>query len=165
MAADQPLIDLKVQNPVTVLKKWWYGVMSREGLDVHIRVHPVTAIATLLMVGGISFGAGRAFVPKSVQQIIPFLQPTPEPNPWVAAAYSGRLTINGSTYYLVTSTSQAITLELPEKLDLSAYVNKRLLAIGTFNSAIMTLRVTSVSDLQVVTGLQPLHVASASATP
>src|SRR5258706_16425706 len=81
---DPPLFSFSITNPINYLRKWWRRVISREGIDLRLRIHPVTAFVIISMVGGASFGVGRFTVPQPVAQLIPqwILHPNPTPDPW-----------------------------------------------------------------------------------
>ena len=63
---EQPVVDLKVTNPVTYLKKWWKRVMSNEGVDFRFRIRPLTAIAISVVVAALYFGVGRIKMPFDI---------------------------------------------------------------------------------------------------
>lgn len=79
------LINLKVKNPVTYLKIWWKKVMSKEGIDLRFKIHPVTAILITAIIALGSFGIGRAslftYFPI-LNKIISTSTPTPSPSDW-----------------------------------------------------------------------------------
>lgn len=65
---DPPLIDLKVTNPITYLKRWWKRVMANEGVSFSFRIKPLTAIALVLALtaaGGTGFSVAKIFFPNS----------------------------------------------------------------------------------------------------
>lgn len=158
---DPPLVDLKVTNPVTYIKKWWSKIIGNEGIDFRFHVRPLTALALAVVVASIGFGVGRFVLPFS----IPFFQynyetgevdkinPSPTTNPLIETAYTGTLQFSYATslfYLQITSSSQAITLEVPVNLNLETLVGKRILAIGTYNKQTRTLVVSDAKDLEVL---------------
>lgn len=149
-----PLVDLKVTNPILYLKTWWRRIIGNEGIEFRIRVRPLTAIAISLIIVTVSFGLGRFVLPFK----IPFFQykvsptPTPTPDPFRETAFSGTLRFikaNGK-YYLITTSSEAITLEVPENVDLDELIGERILATGKYNQETRTLLVEETSDLEIL---------------
>lgn len=163
-----PLIDLKVTNPITYLKSWWKRIIRNEGIEFRIRVRPLTAIAISLIIVSVSFGIGRFVLPFK----IPFFEyrvpsaPTPTPDPFRETAFSGILQVTSSTgrYYLVTSSSEAITLKVPETVDFSKLVGRRIFATGKYNQTTRTLVVNEAKDLEILPE-QPLLVPTTMPTP
>jgi len=46
MPTTEPLlVDVKVTNPVTYLRRWWEKVIGNEGISLSVKIHPLTAIA------------------------------------------------------------------------------------------------------------------------
>src|SRR3972149_4975294 len=66
---EPPLVDVKVTNPLTYAKSWWKRVIGNEGIDVRVRVTPLTPIAISLIVLTVTLGIGRFVFPFK----IPFL--------------------------------------------------------------------------------------------
>ena len=145
---EPPLVDLKVTNPVTYLKRWWNRIIGNEGVDFRFHIRPLTAILIAVVIASIGFGAGRFVLPFS----IPFFkyESTPIPqsivDPWRETAFSGKLQFTANRYYLVTTSAEAITLEVPNNIDLSTLVGRRILAAGKYNKNTRTLVVSEASD-------------------
>lgn len=137
--------------------------MSKEGVDVSFRIHPITAvaIALILVAGGASAGWIVRAAHESAQRI-PFLNtilpslppqatPTPTPDPWKDAAYTGVLRkVQDGKYYLQMGDGQAITLSVSVAVNLEKYVGKKILAAGRFNKQEEVLYVTDAADLEYV---------------
>lgn len=166
-----PLLDFKITNPITYLKYWWKRVVAGEGIDVHLRVHPVTAVViSLILVGG-GYSLGHFVLPpdspliKYVPQLAP-ATPSPTPDPWKETAFQGTLRYSSVTkrYYLATSAAQAITLEVPASIDLSKLVGKRIFAVGKYNNKTDVLVVADISNLAVLPSL-PIPIPTVSPTP
>lgn len=167
---DPPLVSFSITNPVTYLRKWWKGVMAGEGVDIKLKVHPMTAVMIVLAIGGVSFGIGRISIPEPVVQYIPILatpKPTilPTPNPWKQAAFVGILQKQGERYFLIGTDTQVISLELPTNVLLTKLVGKRILAAGLYDQSANILRVEEASDLEVISGSQPVPTSSPSPSP
>lgn len=134
--------------------------MSKEGIDFSFRIHPVTAVISSAIIATIGFGAGRFVLPDTVK--IPFfefengsvtIKPSPTPiSEWKETAYTGKLqySVSNQKYFLLTTSSEAITLEIDINLDLIKLVGKRIFAVGSFNKQTRTLKVTDVKDLEVL---------------
>lgn len=127
---DPPLVDVKVTNPVTYLKKWWNKVIGNEGMEFRFRVKPLAAIAISLVVVTAAFGLGQVDPAITTKPI-----PTPIPEVWRETACTGTLQFSDTTgkYYLVTTPAEAITLDVPENFDLKDLIGKRVFAVGEYN--------------------------------
>lgn len=156
-----PLVDFKVNNPVTYLKLWWERIIGNEGIDIHIRIRPLTTILALVILGSLFLGIGKFVWPEGYK--IPFFEfrstgfstPTPSPSDvsvWENTAYTGRLQYSekSNRYYLMTTSSEAITLEVPENLSLETLIGKRIFAVGKYNKKDRLLIVNDVKNLEVL---------------
>ncbi len=153
--SEKPLVEVKVTNPVTYLKNWWNKVMGKEGIDLRFRIHPLTAflIAFGLTAGIFSMGRYSVNIPFLKYEVINSPVPTATPAVWKETAYTGTLQFSkvaGKFYLMVTSSSELITLEVPENIDLTSYVGKRILAIGSYNKSQKILEVTDAKSLEVL---------------
>lgn len=151
---EQPLVDVKVTNPIAYLKSWWKRIIGNEGIELKVRVRPLTAIAISLIIVSVSFGIGRFNLPFKIPffEITPKSSPTPTPELFRDTAFSGtlRFTEVGGKYYLITSSSEAITLEVPENVDLNELVGRRIFATGRYNPNTRMLLVAEASDLEIL---------------
>lgn len=154
---EPPLVT--ITNPVTYLRRWWDKVMGKEGIDFRFTVHPITAVLIAAVTATIGFGVGRFVLPDGVK--IPFFEfgvtSTPKPiftpvAEWKETAFSGKLqhSIATQKYFLLTTSAEAITLEVPSNLDLLTLVGKRIMAVGEYNKATKLLLVSDVKDLEVL---------------
>ncbi len=158
MANSQEPPIVEVRNPVTYLRRWWDKVMGKEGIDFSFRIHPVTAVLSSAIIATIGFGAGRFVLPETVK--IPFFEfdnngntPTTTPTiEWKETAYTGKLqySVNSQKYFLLTTSSEAITLEVDANLDLLTLVGKRIFAVGEYSKQLRTLKVKDVKNLEVL---------------
>jgi len=163
--AEPPLVEVKVTNPLTYIKKWWEKVINNEGIDFNLKVRPLTAIAIAIVVASLAFGVGRFVLPPGIK--VPFFQfkyeenaiPTPTSTPaseesvvWKDTAYTGTLRFSEETnkYYLVTTSSEAIKLEVPETINMHVMVGKRIFAAGKYNKTTRVLVVFDVKDTEVL---------------
>jgi hypothetical protein len=168
---DPPLVDVKVTNPVTYFKIWWNKLIGNEGIDFRFHIKPVTALAIAVVIATIGFGVGRFVLPFK----IPFFEYTETPEPkqtptneqWTETAYVGTLQFSSGNnkFFLVTSSSaQAITLEVPNNINLSQLIGKRIFAIGNYNKSLRTLRVTDYKDLEILSKT-PIPLPTITPTP
>ena len=159
-----PLVDLKITNPITYLKAWWKKVIGNEGIKLTLQIKPLTAIALTVVVSGIGFGLGRITLPAPIVHYIPILQPpaaTPTPSPWRETAFTGKLQVSGTRYYLLTTSAEAITLEVPGSINLAKLVGKRIMAAGSYNKGTRTLVVTDAADLEILPS-SPVSIPTAN---
>jgi hypothetical protein len=149
-----PLVDIKVTNPITYLKSWWKRIIGNEGIEFRIRVRPLTAIAISLIIVSVSFGIGRFVLPFDMPffEYTPKELPSPTPDLTRDTAFSGtlRFTEANERYYLITTSSEAIVLEVPENIDLEKLVDRRIFATGKYNENTRTLVVNDASDLEIL---------------
>ena len=175
---DPPLVDLKVNNPVTYLKKWWAKIIGNEGIDFRLHFHPLTAIAMSLAIASVGFGVGRFVFPFSVPFFKYVEDPVGEevllPSETIAAAndvlndtaFVGTLHFSNTTqkYYLVTTSSQAITLKVPTDINLEPLIGKRILAVGQYNKTQRLLEVDDAKDMEILPK-KPSPIPTAIPTP
>ena len=169
---EPPLVDVKVTNPLTYIKNWWNKIIENEGVDFRFHIRPLTAICMTIVVASLGFGVGRFVLPEGVD--IPFFKfedvtsPTPTATPvWKETAYTGTLQFSTSTgkfYLMTTSSSELITLNVPDNIDLTDYVGKRILAIGNYNKSQRILEVTDAKSLEVLPKTQ-VSIPTTSPTP
>ena len=167
---DPPIVDVKVRNPITYIKRWWKKVLENEGVYFSFRVRPLTTIAIALVVTSLTLGVGKFVLPFS----IPFFEYNPKPDepilptpePWKETAFTGTLRYSSATakYYLVTTSSEAITLQVPENIKLESYVGRRIFAAGKYYKATRTLVVTSASDTELLPA-NPSTIPTVSPSP
>jgi len=136
---EEPLISLRITNPITYIKSWWKKVMSKEGVDFRFKIQPLTAIAITIIIATAGFGIGQFSI--SVQK--PFIHytpttsptPMPTPNPLRDTAFTGTLKFSKKTakFYLLTNSSEAITIDVLENVDLEKLIGRRIFATGEYN--------------------------------
>lgn len=158
---DPPWISFSITNPITYIRKWWKAVMDGEGIDVRLKIHPLTAVGVALAIGGFSFGLGRFSMIDVIAAYVPILatpMPTvmPTPNPWRQAALVGLLKEQGGKFYLIGSDTQAILLDTVPEFKLTKFLGRKILASGEFNAMSLVLKVTEASDLELISGSQPV---------
>ncbi|PIZ87779.1 hypothetical protein COX93_00030 [Candidatus Nomurabacteria bacterium CG_4_10_14_0_2_um_filter_30_12] len=153
---EPPLLSVQVTNPVTYLKSWWKKVMGNEGVDFHFKIKPLTAIAMTIIIATIGFGVGKiSFTPqKPFIKYVPTVitAPTPTPNPWRETAFSGTLRFSSTEnrFYLLTTSSEAVNLDVLESVDFKKFIGRRIFATGKYNSDTRTLIVSDAADLELL---------------
>lgn len=119
---DPPLIDLKVTNPVSYLKRWWKRMLANEGISLSLKIKPLTAIMLItsfaLVFGGTGFGVAKVFFPNSS----PILKRE--------VLHQGKLIKSGRSFYLVLSNNETYRLEMPREIDGESMINQPVLLRG-----------------------------------
>jgi hypothetical protein len=162
-----PLLSLQVTNPIVYIKSWWKRVMGKEGVDFRFRIKPLTAIGMTIVIATFGFGVGKiTFTPTK-----PFIQytpapestPMPTPDPWRKTAFSGTLRFSSveNRFYLLTTSSEAINLEVLENVSLKKLVGRRIFATGAYNSDTHILVVNDASDMEIL----PTKIESVPISP
>lgn len=155
------LVNLKITNPLVYIKYWWKKIMANEGIEVKIKARPVTVFGVALIVFSLAFGLGGVVLPtffpwiKVDGVIIPTSIPTQSSVPEILkdTALKGTLTktnTNPTKFYLITTSTEAVTLELPVGFNLLSFVGKRILAVGSYDSKNKVLEVEDIQDLEVL---------------
>ena len=168
---DPPIVDVKVRNPITYIKKWWKKVIENEGIFFSFRIRPLTALAICIVVTSLALGIGKFVLPFS----IPFFQLNPEnevtitptPEEWKETAYTGTLRFSESLgkFYLVTTSSEAITLVVPDNIKLGPFVGRRIFAAGKYSKKARTLVISSAGDTELLPSTQnPIPTSSPTPT-
>ena len=174
ISSDPPIVDLKVRNPVTYIKNWWKKIIGNEGVEIKIKVRPITTllIVALVLTGTYGLGIITAFLAKipMIKDVLPtpfpIQTPTPTMSPWKETAISGTLrysTVTGK-YYLTTSSAEAITLEIPALVDAARLVGKKIFAVGKYNKTTDVLIVADVTGLAILP-TSPLPIPTFTPTP
>lgn len=148
---EPPLVDVKVTNPVTYLRRWWEKVIGNEGMSFSMRIHPLTFIAAVVAVFG--FGRYSINIPFLKYETTGIIIPTATAEAvWKETAFTGKLqySVTNQKYFLLTTSAEAITLEVPDNLDLLTLVGKRIMAVGEYNKATKLLRVSDAKDLEIL---------------
>lgn len=166
--SDPPLVSFSVTNPVTYLKSWWKRIIGNEGVEIKIKVRPLTTllIVVVLFSGTFSLGALTALVHNIpvLREVLPLATDSPVVDLWRDEAYSGILRkIADGKYYLQTTDAKAINLTIPSNVNLEKYVGKRIFASGRYNIVSGFLEVTDATDLEVLP-LQAQTVATIAPT-
>ena len=150
-----PMVDVKVTNPVTYFKLWWEKVMGKEGVYFSFRIHPITAFLIVFGFSAGIFSVGRYSVniPFLKYEAVETAKPTATADVvWKETGFTGKLQFSEKEqrFFLLTTSSEAIVLSVPQNLDLTSLVGKRIFAIGEYNKAQRLLKVTDAKDLEVL---------------
>lgn len=154
------LVSFKITNPIVYIKYWWKKIMSNEGIEVKIKAKPITVFGIALIAFSLAFGLGGIVLPS----FFPWIKydnnqvaaPTATPQPVVLkdTALKGTLAKSGSNpdkFYLITTSTQAVTLEIPDGFNLTTLVGKRILVVGSYNQKEKILKVEDIQNLEVLT--------------
>ena len=148
---DPPLVDVKVSNPITYIKSWWKKVVGNEGVEIRIKIKPLTAILITIIVVTLCLGITKVVLPFN----IPFLEfnseSTPTPITFRQTAFAGilRFLESNNKYFLEINAAEAITLEIPENINLDKFIGRRVFALGEYHDSERLLKVVDVSDLEI----------------
>ena len=166
------LVNLKVTNPLVYIKYWWKRILANEGLDMRVRAKPLTVFGLAIIIFSGVFGLGGIVFPK----FFPWMKfnnntvvssPTPQPELLKDTALKGTLTktnTNPVKFYLITTSTEAVTLEIPVGFNLTSLVGKRILAVGTYDSKNKVLEVEDIQDLEVLS-TTPVPIPTTTPTP
>ena len=153
---ESPLVDIKVTNPITYIKSWWNKIIGNEGIELRVKVRPLTAIAISIIILTVTLGIGKFVLPFRV----PFFVYTSKENSgsttdkstYRDTAFTGTLrrTLLSNRFYLETGSSEAINLDVPENIILKDFVGRRIFATGKYHDETRTLLVTEATDLEIL---------------
>jgi len=167
------LVNLKVTNPLVYIKYWWKRIMANEGIDMRFRMKPLTVFGVALIAFSLAFGLGGVVLPTFFpwMKINDGTQATPTPTSQSEilkdTALKGTLTktnTNPPKFYLITTSTEAVTLEIPVGFNLNSLVGKRILAVGTYDSKNKVLEVEDIQDLEVLS-TTPVPIPTTTPTP
>ncbi len=163
-----PLVSFQLTNPIVYIKAWWKKLIGNEGIKMTLQIKPVTAVILVAIFSGAGFGVGRFTVPEI---LVPYLvsaspTPSPSPDPWLETAFTGKVQFANNKYFLVTTNSQAITLEAPSTINLAKLVGKRIMVVGRYNKTTKYMVISDTTDLEILSATPiPLPTIVPSPTP
>jgi hypothetical protein len=166
------LLNVKVTNPLVYIKYWWKRIMANEGLEAKVKVKPITAIAIAVALFSLAFGLGGVVFPfafpwlKIKSQVVNSTQ-TPTPSEWKETAIKGTLkktTVEPTKFFLLISSDEAVTLQVPQGINLTTLIGRRILATGNYNQKQKLLIVSDVQDLEVLS-TTPIPIPTNSPSP
>ena len=167
------LLNLKVTNPLVYIKYWWKRILANEGLDMRVRAKPLTVFGLAIIIFSGVFGLGGIVFPKFFpwmkfnNNTVVNTSPTPQSEILKDTALKGTLTktnTNTVKFYLITTSTEAVTLEIPVGFNLTSLVGKRILAVGTYDSKNKVLEVEDIQDLEVLS-TTPVPIPTTTPTP
>ncbi len=166
------LLNVKVTNPLVYIKYWWKRILANEGLDMRVRAKPLTVFGLAIILFSGVFGLGGIVFPKFFPWMkfnsgIVAISPAPQPELLKDTALKGTLTktnTNPVRFYLITTSTEAVTLEIPVGFNLTSLVGKRILAVGTYDSKNKVLEVEDIQDLEVLS-TTPVPIPTVTPTP
>jgi len=147
--------------------------MANEGLEAKVKVKPITAIAIAVSLFSLAFGLGGVVFPfafpwlKLNNQVVNNASPTPIPSEWKETAIKGTLkktTTDPVKFFLLISSDEAVTLQVPQGINLTSLIGRRILATGNYNQKQKLLIVSDVQDLEVLS-TTPIPIPTNSPTP
>ncbi|MEK7526094.1 MAG: hypothetical protein AAB546_01290 [Patescibacteria group bacterium] len=165
---------ISTANPLVYIKYWWKRIMAHEGTTIKITAKPVTVFGVALIAFSLAFGLGGVVLPFAFpwikvksNSVVVQQSPTPTPADWRETAIKGTLKKTSTIpvkFFLLTSSDEAVTLQIPENLNLTTLVGRRILATGSYNAKQKLLIVSDVQDLEVLP-TTPVPIPTATATP
>jgi len=167
------LVSFKITNPLVYIKYWWKRIMANEGLEMKFKAKPVTVFGIALIGFTLLFGLGGVVLPtifpwmKFKDETTATASPTPTPEIVKDTALKGTLTKTNTTpvkFYLITTSTEAVTLEVPYGFNLDTLVGKRILAVGSYDSKNKVLEVEDIQDLEVLSAT-PVPIPTSTPTP
>lgn len=159
---EKPLVDLKVTNPITYIKSWWKKIIGNDGIELRIKVKPLTTIAIAIIVVTVTLGIGSFRFPMALPFFEYSVDATPTPSTLQVdnnqnysvrdTAFSGVLQYDWvkGKFFLMTVNSEAISLSVPENLDLQSFIGRRIFAVGSYRENDRLLMVESTSDMELL---------------
>ncbi len=145
-SVEPPLVNLQVTNPLTYLKHWWQKIIGDEGVYLTLKIKPLVAIGTVLVIVGGSYGIAQLAAWQALKQ-------TPIVGQYLVesgrqAALTGRLHYHPSnnTYYLLSFDLEAVRLSnIKNPNPITPLVNHSVLVVGEWFESTRELKVESVS--------------------
>lgn len=165
------LVNIKITNPLVYIKYWWKRIMANEGIEVKFKAKPITVFGVAFIWSAMAFGLGGVVLPTFFPwvKVDTVVTATPTATPQIVkdTALRGTLTKTNSNpikFYLITTSTEAVTLEVPEIFNLTSLVGKRILAVGSYDSKNKILVVQDIQDLEVLSKT-PVPIPTITPTP
>jgi len=165
---DPPLVDVKVSNPITYIKSWWKKVIGNEGMEIRIKIKPLTAILITVIVVSLCLGITKVSLPFQIPFLAMNSAPSPTPEVLRQTAFAGvlRYSLINNKYYLETNSSEAINLDIPNNINLDKFIGRRIFATGKYSDLQRNLIVSDVSDLEIFPEVEiPIPTLKPTSTP
>jgi hypothetical protein len=144
---NEPLISFRLNNPFRKFFKWLDYVRRHQATTFAIKVTvPLIALPVII------FAAYKIGFNKANDLVSPNIAPSPSPQLVISKAGILRITTHDSadSYWLLLADDTALTLQLPENIDVSRFVNKRVLITGDYDSQTNILTVTSLANFELL---------------
>ncbi len=149
---EPPLVSVTVTNPLTYFKLWLQKILNNEGMDLHLRIRPLTmiVIALIFAIGG--FGLGRITLLSQLSKTplgkyVSFEENTA---PLVKdTAYVGILRQSASgNYYIELPSGETVFLVLTTNTQVLDTLNQKILVTGKLNTQSGMMSVEEVTPMQ-----------------
>jgi len=167
------LVNIKITNPLVYIKHWWKKIMANEGIEIKFKAKPVTVFWVALIWSSVAFGLGGVVLPTffpwvKVDNLV-LSSPTPTATPQIIkdTALRGTLTKSNTVpaiFYLVTTSTEAITLNVPDAFNLNLLIGKRILAVGSYDSKSKILIVKDIQNLEILSKT-PVPIPTVTPSP
>ncbi len=146
------LINIRVTNPLTYFKLWLQKVLNNEGMDVRLRIHPLTMIiiAAAFAIGGFSIGRVTLLSQLSKTPLAKYLSlPTDSQVLIKDVVYTGHIRYlpANNKYYLETASGDVVALSIPSALDISNSIGQKVLITGKLNTQTGIIIVEDISTI------------------
>lgn len=165
------LVNIKITNPLVYIKYWWKRIMANEGIEVKFKAKPITVFGVAFIWSAMAFGLGGVVLPTFFPwvKVDTVVTATPTATPQIVkdTALRGTLTKTNSNpikFYLITTSTEAVTLEVPASFNLLSLVGKRILAVGSYDLKNKILVVQDIQDLEVLSKT-PVPIPTITPTP
>lgn len=160
---EKPLVSVSVNNPISWFMKLLNQLKKKQTTTFTFRLGvPLIALPVLIAAfAAVFFGLGKLTTPKEEK----IVEKSPS-SYYVSRA--GVLKIvegtEGSVYFLVLSSGEALKLQPPENINLSKLSDKRILASGTYTVETNTLGVENVANMELLPA-SPSPIPTVTPTP
>lgn len=156
---DPPLVAVSVTNPVTYLKLFLKRLLKNEGIDIHLKIKPLTVIACVLALST-AFGTGF-----NVAQIF---FPTSSPLLHRSITLQGNIQKSSSGQYFLSLPDNSLWTLRPKtnNIDLTDNINKQVMVKGNLTAESNVIEVKEVITFEKPTPVysNPVQIQPTSAT-
>jgi len=158
-------------NLLVYIKYWWKRILANKGLEAKVKPLTIFGLALILFSG--VFGLSSVVFPmffsnlKFNNAIVTNPTNTPTPEILKDTALKETLTKTNTIpikFFLITTSTEAVTLEIPVGFNLNTLVGKKILAVGSYYSKNKVLEVEDTQDLKVLS-TTPVPIPTTTPTP
>jgi len=136
---DEPLVDVKVHDPITPFRKWLKKLLDNEGFEFSfkIRIRPLTTIAVAVAILGTGMSVNKIWDTVRATPVInrlPLPRATPVAEVWTETAMVGKVEwfeSDRSYYLLREDSSEMVKIEAGAGVRLWEFTGQRVLVRGT----------------------------------